>query len=382
MSLQPVHVNLTKTLVGLCYGRGDQKLGDVEMADISKYPGIRHLRSRPTAYLQHIRHGRIVRDGTGLSFWFRPLTAVLSEVPVDDRELPLLFHARTSDFQDLAVQATLVYRIEDPGRAAARLDFSIDSLTGRWRATPLEQIANMLTEGAQQQALGLLANMTLAAALTDAVASVREQIETGLASDPRLGETGLSVIGVRVVAVRPEPDVQRALQTPTREAVQQEADRATFERRAQAVESERAISENEMESQIELARREEQLVTQRGTNARREAEEAAAASLISTETEASKVQRLAEAKAQGIRVIGESEGAAETARLAAYRDVQDGVLLGLALRDLATNVPKVSSLIVTPDLLAPVLARLARQSAAAGAGPSGESAGQATARRS
>ncbi len=51
---------------------------------------------------------------TGLSFWFRPLTAVLSEVPVDDRELPLLFHARTADFQEVTVQATVTYRVVDP----------------------------------------------------------------------------------------------------------------------------------------------------------------------------------------------------------------------------------------------------------------------------
>ena len=91
---------------------------------------------------------------------------------------------------------------------------------------------------------------------------------------------------MRVVAIRPEPEVEKALQTPTREQVQQDADRATYERRALAVERERAISENEMQSQIELARREEELVGQRGANARRQAEEAAAADRIAIEAEA------------------------------------------------------------------------------------------------
>jgi regulator of protease activity HflC (stomatin/prohibitin superfamily) len=335
------------------------------MADITRYPLVRHLRSKPTAYVQHLRHGKVVHSGNGLSFWFTPLNAVLSEVPVDDRELPLLFHAWTSDFQDVAVQATVTYRVEEPALAAGRIDFSIDSLNGRWRATPLEQIASMLTEAAQQQALGLLSRLTLAAALADGVTAVREQIDSGLTADPRLGETGIKVIGVRVVAIRPEPEVERALQTPAREGVQQDADKATFERRALAVERERAISENEMQNQIELARREEQLVTQRGANARREAEERAAAGQISTESEAAREQRLAEARAQGIRVMGEAEGSAETARLAAYRDLEEGVLLGLALRELASNLPKISNLILTPDLLAPVLAKLAAPATAA-----------------
>jgi hypothetical protein len=124
-----------------------------------------------------------------------------------------------------------------------------------------------------------------------------------------------------------------------------------------AVERERAIGENELQTQIELARREEQLVAQRGANARRQAEETAAAGKIQTESEAEREQRLGEARALSIRVRGEAEGAAETARVAAYRDISEGVLIGLALRELAGSLPKVSNLVLTPDLITPLLTR-------------------------
>jgi regulator of protease activity HflC (stomatin/prohibitin superfamily) len=328
------------------------------MADIARYPLVRHLRGTATVHVQHVRNGQIIHAGTGSSFWFRPLSAVLSEIPVDDRELPLLFHARTADFQDVTVQATLTFRLTDPALAAARIDFSIDPDTGRWRATPLEQVAGLLAETAQQHALDLLAGMALTDALAGGVAAVRAAIAAGIAEDPRLVATGLAVIGVRVVAIRPEPEVEKALRTPTREQVQQEADRATYERRAVAVERERAISENELQSQIELARREEQLVGQRGTNARRAAEEDAAAGQIATQAEAMRAERLAESRAHGVRAVGEAEAAAEAAKLAAYRDLPEAVLFGLALRELAGNLPQINSLVLTPDLLAPVLARL------------------------
>lgn len=146
------------------------------MADITRRLGWRHLRGAPTAHVRHHRSGRLAHDGPGLSFWYRSLTATLSEVPVDDRELAMTFHARTSDFQDVAVQATVTYRIVDPGVAATRLDFSIDPDTGSWRGTPLEQLGSLLTETAQQHALDVLARTTLAAALVDGVASVRERI--------------------------------------------------------------------------------------------------------------------------------------------------------------------------------------------------------------
>lgn len=328
------------------------------MADIARYPFVRHLRGSSTTHVEQIRNGRAVRAGVGASFWFRPLSAVLNEVPVDDRELPLLFHARTSDFQDVTVQATITYRVTDPSIAAGRIDFSIDPEHGSWRGTPLDQVAGLLTESAQQYALDLLATTDLTSALAGGVGPLRTVITDGLAGDARLAETGIRVVGVRVVAVRPEPEVEKALRTPTREQVQQDADKATFERRAVAVERERAIGENELQTQIELARREEQLVAQRGANARREAEERAAAQEVATEAEARRAIALAEASAQGTRVTGAAQGEAEAARVAAYRDASDGVLMTLALKELAANLPQIETLVLSPDLVSKALAQL------------------------
>lgn len=328
------------------------------MAVITRYPLIRHLRVAPTAHIRAMRRGKVVRDGAGLAFWFRPLAASMSEIPLDDRELPLMFHARTADFQDVTVQATVTYRIVDPALAAQRIDFAIDTDTGAWRSTPLEQVAALLTESAQQHGLDLLARATLTTALIDGIAAVREKMSGGLMADARLAETGITVIGVRVVAIRPEPEVERALQTPTREQVQQDADKATFERRAMAVERERAIGENELQTRIELARREEELVAQNGANERLKTQESWAADAIATEAMARRDVQLAEAKAQAARVVGEAEAAAEAARLGAYRDLSEATLLGLAVKELAANLPNIQSLVLTPDLLAPVLSKI------------------------
>lgn len=335
------------------------------MADIKRYPLARHLRGNPTLHVRHLRRGKVAHEGTGLSFFFRPLSAVLSEVPVDDRELPLLFHARTSDFQDLAVQASVTFRVTDPATASDRIDFSIDPDTGRWRGTPIEQVGGLLTETAQQQVLGMVAGSALASVLADGVAEIRDRILHGLIADSRLAETGIAVVGARVVALRPEPDVEKALRTPARELIQQEADRSTYERRAMAVERERAIAENELQNKIELARREEQLLAQQGANARRQAEDSAAASGIAAQAQADREQRLAQARAEGTRALGEAKAAGEAARVAAYRDLPPTVLLSLAAKDLAGSLPRIGTLVLTPDLLASLLARLG---AGAGAG--------------
>ena len=330
------------------------------MADITRYPFARHLRGTATVHVQHVHHGRVKHAGTGLSFWFRPLSAVLSEVPVADRELPLLFHARTSDFQDVAVQATVTYRIADPDLASSRIDFSVDPDTGAWRSMPLDQVAGLLTEIVQQQSLALLAAMPLTQALVTGVEAVRSTVGAAITGDPRLAETGIAVVALRVVALRPEPEVEKALRTPAREQVQQEADRATYERRAVAVERERAIGENELQTQIELARREEQLVAQRGANSRREAEEQAAAGQVAAEAQARRTRTLAEGEAAATRTRGEAEAAAESARLEARRDLPETVLWTEALRELSGQLPDIGSLVLTPDLVAPLLARLSR----------------------
>lgn len=328
------------------------------MADITRFLFLHHLRANPTAHVRHIRKGKLVHDGPGLAFWFRARTAALSEVPVDDREQPLLFHARTLDFQDITVQATVTYRVVDPALAATRLDFSIDPDSGVWRATPLEQVGGLLTELAQQHALDLVAQMSLRQALAEAMSSLRERIATGLGGDSRVTETGIGVVDVRVVAVKAEPDVERALQTPTREEVQQEADRATYERRALAVERERAIAENELQNKIELARREEQLVAQQGQNERRHAEEQAIAARIQAEGAAERERLLAQAKAEARRSLDAATAEARSARLTAYREVETDTLLALAAKELAGNLPQIGTVSITPELLTPLLARL------------------------
>jgi hypothetical protein len=133
-----------------------------------------------------------------------------------------------------------------------------------------------------------------------------------------------------------------------------------YERRALAVERERTISENEMASQIELATRREHLVTQEGTNARRAAEEKAAAGLIQTQGSAVQLDITSTAEANRLRQLGEAQAAQEAATMAVYRDMEQSTLLALALREAAGKLPSIGSLTITPDLLSGALAGLLR----------------------
>jgi regulator of protease activity HflC (stomatin/prohibitin superfamily) len=327
------------------------------MATIKRYPWIHHFLGSPTAYVIHLQQGTVRHQGVGQAFWFRPANSVLSEVPVDDQELPTLFHAITRDHQDVTVQANVTYRFIDPVAVSSRLDFGLQPL-GAPPATGREQVATIIGQLCQSHAIDQIATTTLAEALERGISQLRTILTDALGRDARLLSTGIEILGVQVLAIRPESDVERALQTPVREQLQAEADRAVYERRALAVERERTISENEMSSQIELATRREQLVSQEGVNARREAEEKAAAQHIEAQSSAERMGISSTAEAERLRRLGEAKVAQEAASMDVYRNMEQGTLLALALRDAAGQLPNIGNLTITPDLLSGALAGL------------------------
>jgi regulator of protease activity HflC (stomatin/prohibitin superfamily) len=328
------------------------------MADISGFGPFKHLRAEASSHVLLFRAARLRRQGRGLSFWFNPFAVSLAEVPVDDREVGLAIHGRSADFQDVVVQGTLTFRIADPALAAARVDFSIDPSRGAYLRQPLEKLASMLTQLAQQRALAHLQGGALRDLVVRGHEALRAAIEGELGSSPLLGELGLELVAVRIASVKPSAEVERALEAPSRERIQEEADEATFRRRAQAVEKERAIQENELQNQIELARREQQLIEQRGQNARRDATEKVEAARIEKEGEAQRMRVGSEAQASGISLVEGARLGIERERLEIFRTMPPAVLAGLAARELAGKLTRIDHLAIAPDTLGPLLANL------------------------
>src|SRR6266545_2458341 len=122
------------------------------MAEIRNFGIIRHLRADPSAYVLRYKNGRLRRAGRGQSFWFIPMSAGIAEVPMDDRELDFLFHGRTADFQDVTAQGVITLRMANPEIVADRIDFTIDLVGGAHRRQPLEKLALLVTQIAQQHA--------------------------------------------------------------------------------------------------------------------------------------------------------------------------------------------------------------------------------------
>ena len=232
------------------------------MATIRNIGLVAQLRSEASSHVIRYRKGRIRQSGRGLVFWFRPETSSIAEVPMDDREMTLFVRGRSQDFQAVAVQGTIGWHVVDPERLANRIDFSIGLRNGKLQGEPIEKIEARIAGIASQAVLQYLGGKPVRAILDAGPEPLRGGLETVLAGDQSLAEIGVSAVSVRLTNLAPTSELERALQTPTFEALQQKADEATFSRRALAVEKERAIAENELATRTELARREKLLISE------------------------------------------------------------------------------------------------------------------------
>ena len=319
------------------------------MVHIRNFGFTAQLRSDASAHVIRYRNGQIRRSGRGLVFWFRPESASIAELPMDDREMALFVKGRSQDFQSVAVQGTLTWRVADPERLASRIDFSVHLVTGALKNEPIQHIETRLIGLVNQAALGYLARFPVRALLDAGPEPLRGHLEAALAGEPALNQIGIEVVAIRLTNLAPTSELERALQTPTFEALQGKADEAVFERRALAVEKERAIAENELANRIELARREKLLIAEEAENGRNRAAGLAEAQEIEAGSEAGRIRAVEGARAE-----------AEGARIAIYRDLPPAVLMGLAARELAGKLDTIEHLNVSPDLLATALSEFRR----------------------
>ena len=344
------------------------------MATLSRLGPWGHLRAEPNQYVLHFRRGKLVRRGVGLAYWFNALSAAVAQVPAEDVETTFVFRELSADFQEVNVQCTLRYRSVDPERTATRVNFTISLANGVWVEEPLDRLASLWSQLARRPARAYLMGVPLVEAIRSGAQVVQTAIEEALRAAPELEAMGLALVSVHVEHVSPSPELEKALQTPTREAIQQKADQASFERRALAVEKERAIKENELATEIELARRQDQLIRQQGANQLQAVTQDAEAERVKAEgeqqrrtlvaqTAAAETRLLADAQAEARRALGAAAAEADKLQAAAWRDSPARVLFALALKELGGKIQEIHHLNLTPDLLSEALSRLVDEKA-------------------
>lgn len=337
--------------------------------------GFRFIKTQPTQYLIQYRNGQPLREGAGLSFWYYAPSSSIVVVPTASVNEPFIFPEITSDFQEVTVQGQIIYRIADPRRTAALLNFALNP-KGAYISEDPQKLSQRLIDQvqvamrAEVQALSLKEVLAAGELLVTRVAKA-------LHDHPTMEALGLELLGLSLLAVKPKPETAKALEAAAREALLRSADEAIYARRNAAVEQERTIKENELATEIAIENknrqvREAQMDAERSVQERKlqirreemtgkiglEEQNKALVALASANA-----REEADAKAYGLAAMMKSFGDADPKMLQALASVgmDPGQLMALAFRDLADNATKIGQLNVTPDLLREIMQPQARQ---------------------
>jgi len=293
---------------------------------------FRYFKAQPSDWVRHYVGGRVRREGQGLTFVYMPHNTQIVTAPVSSIDAPFVFNEVTNNFQTVVLQGQATFRIADPGRTAAILNLTIDLRTRKHLAEDLARLPQRVAAIIQLETRAEIQTRTLEQTLvqTEAIGSA---VMARLRDGTRLGEMGVELLSFFIASAKPTPEVARALEATYRETLLRNADEAAFARRAAAVEEERKIKENEVQTDIALEEHRKQLIALQGENALNEAEN----------------------RGQALEREAAYEGRANELSLGIYRTLDPRTITAMALQELGKNAAKVGNLTITSEILGALL---------------------------
>ncbi len=319
-------------------------------------------------YAIHYKNGRIAREGRGLSFYYFAPNSSIVAIPMGSNDLPFIFNETTHDYQTVSIQGQITYKTGSPKQLAEVLDFTVDS-RGVYKKNDLEKLHQRIINEAQTATATFVHSLGLKDAMRSAKA-IEVNILEGLAASKAILLLGIEVLSINILAVKATPEMGRALETETREKLQQEADQAIFERRNFAVEQERKIRESELNTEIAVEEKNKQIAEKKIEGEMQKAESNRKLREMKVQADISVEEQrklLIAQNAENQRKEAETRGYVLETTLRPYKEMDWKLLvalsnnpdpkfnIALAFRELAENAGKIGNLNISPDLLDSIL---------------------------
>lgn len=313
--------------------------------------GIRYHKASPTDYVLEFRNGKVHREGAGLSFVYFGPSSTIASVPLASVNIPFVFNEPTADFQALTVQGQLTYRIADPKQAAAMLDFTIGP-AGRYNTDQYQKLPERLIYALQTLMRAEVQILPLRQALVRGsvlAASVLDQLK----ASGEVIQLGVEILTLAFLSVKPAPEMAKALEAETREALNRSADEAVYTRRNAAIEQERRIKENELQTDLLVQAKQRELHERELETEIALERQRAALTDQKTENE----RKEADSRAYALKaVLSPVEGLDWRVLMMLNPHSSDARnTIAMAFQELATNAQKIGELNVSPDLLRTLL---------------------------
>lgn len=312
---------------------------------------IRFMKAAPTTYVLHYQNGKVKREGPGLSFFYYAPTSTIVTVPVASADAPFAFQESTADFQTVAIQGQLTYRVTAPKKLASLLDFSL-APSGAFRSDDRNKLAERLVNNTQTLMRAETQKLTLREALTSS-ATLSSSVLAGLHGSEAVAQLGVEILNLALISVRPTPEMAKALEAEAREALQRQSDEAIYARRNNAVEQERRIKESELNTEIAVEEKQRQIrETHMATEIALEQQRAALMDqrVANERKEADSRAYAMEASLKHVRDIDW-----RTLMMLSSHGADAKTIVGMAFQELAANAQKIGELNISPDLLSTLL---------------------------
>ncbi len=330
--------------------------------------GIKYISFDAMTHVIHYKNGQVVQEGRGLSFFYFAPSSSIAAIPLGSNDLPFIFAETTRDHQSISIQGQVSYKVADAKQLALLLDFTVDG-RGIYKKNDLEKLNQRIINEAQTATASYIDGIGLKDEIRSSKA-IEEQIRTGIKGSAAIAALGVEVLSVNVLAVKASPEMARALETGTRELLQQEADQAIYERRNFAVEQERKIKESELNTEIAVEEKRKQIAekvmesdVQKAENERKLRELKVQADIAVEDQR----KMLIDQKTANERKEADAQGYVLETTLKPYKEMDWRMLMALrgeqdarsniamAFRELAENAGKVGTLNISPELLEQLL---------------------------
>ena len=330
--------------------------------------GIKHIKFDSMTYVLHYKNGNIKREGRGFSFFYFAPNSSIVAIPMGSNDLPFIFNESTNDYQTVTIQGQISYKITNPKILADVLDFTVND-NGQYKKNDIEKLNQRIINEAQTATSSFIHEIKLKDAIRSAKA-IEKRIQDGLKSSQSIEMLGIEILGASILAIQATPEMARALETETREKLQQEADHAIYERRNFAVEQERKIKESELNTEIAVEEKQKQIAEKKMESEVQKAESERRLREMKLEADIAvenQRKQLIEQKTANDKKEAETQGYVIETTLKPYKDIDWKTLtalnnnpdpkfnISLAFRQLAENADKIGNLNISPELLESIL---------------------------
>ncbi len=217
---------------------------------------IRYRKFSPNEYVIQVKKGRVVREGPGLAVLYNTMNTALLVVPATAVDAGFVFDdILTADYQSCCVQGSITYRFREYAQAASILDLAFaerPTQQEQKRREVLDGVSARLSDLAKVALSRAAAEMDIRTALKSGDALV-DRLRQALAESEILKELGIEILSATIVGVSARPDTRKALEAAAREQILKEQDDAIYMRRNAAIDQERQVRENELDTEIRVA---------------------------------------------------------------------------------------------------------------------------------